>query len=173
MKPLTSRSEIRTVLADILLGHPEGLSPSQVYDYFRNNYSYPKKLDEAVSKLSKDAFQKKFGHVGRRSVPQQQVKAAGHEPIYQNDFRWARNSLKPYLVDQKGLWKVKATARRSLADVANANRPSRPTIRKKHNTPPAPLQSERDLLLQKILASGQKMSIENLRILAKVAEVFA
>ncbi len=95
MNTIPHRRALTYILPQILSEHPDGLSPTQVYNLVNEQYTFPKEWYLQRPTTSGYEFLKSHGYTDWLDVPQTELVAmVSTEPQWRYFLRWARERIK-------------------------------------------------------------------------------
>lgn len=189
---MTEEIRSRQVLTEILLHtlseHPDGLATADVYDYIDRRYTFPEQWYRQLPESPGYRWLKEHGYDDWRTIPQGKlVELVKTEPMWQNEIRWARNTLRKeeYLDGSapRGIWKLSAKGSREVREgVALELTPSEreavdrfkqeaPEAERSQKQPSLPGSGSRASLLGALQLLTHSMPVDDLELLVEIARV--
>lgn len=183
---IKQRNVLERVLLETLATAPDGISTTDAYDSIGSQYEFPAEWYREIPKAAGHEVLAVAGYSDWRDVPQERlIELVKTEPQWQNELRWARNSLRKqrYLDEAapRGLWRLTSAGMQAAGKISLAPLP--PEVRK--ISQPRRRQSEfpqtsgqvkassskslREALLDKLAALTHSMPVDDLDLLVDLA----
>lgn len=111
MDEIKHRRALRHVMLELLGEHPNGLTPTQVYDLVKEEYTFPEEWYLNRPTSSGHAYLNAHGYSDWRDIPQSElVEMIDTEPQWHHIVRWSREQLKSEnyldLSAPRGVWRL-------------------------------------------------------------------
>jgi hypothetical protein len=180
---IRTRDVLLSVLLQTLGRFPDGAPIDKVYEEIEDSFTFPQEwLREIPASTGYDELERRG--LNWRDVPQDQlVQMVPTEPQWQNEIRWARNSLRVagYLDTSapRGVWKLTESGRgaagTSLQDLNPQERriatpkPKAPAAEPKPPPSLEPGLSSREALQRKLSLLTSSMPLGDLELLVDIA----